>query len=72
MRLATWLRFRSLTRLRGEDDLDDAASKMRVDLVAKMIQGEDEEPEPPVMLKTWDFGGQREYYVAQKDEQIMR
>lgn len=26
-------------------------------------RGEEEE-QPPVLLKTWDFGGQREYYVA--------
>ncbi|CAK9059218.1 Probable serine/threonine-protein kinase pats1 (Protein associated with the transduction of signal 1), partial [Durusdinium trenchii] len=45
-----------------QEKLELATRKMRVDLVAKMIQGE-EESEPPVMLKTWDFGGQREYYV---------
>ena len=26
------------------------------------LRGEDEEIEAPVLLKTWDFGGQREYY----------
>eukprot|EP00435_Cladocopium_sp_Y103_P067057 s99_g29.t1 len=40
-----------------------SSSKMRVDLVAKMIQGEEEDEQSPVLLKTWDFGGQREYYV---------
>ena len=60
-------------RLCERHDTEDVAEdiegpqKMRVDLVAKMIQG-DEEPEAPVMLKTWDFGGQREYYVAHKED----
>ncbi|CAJ1422499.1 unnamed protein product, partial [Effrenium voratum] len=41
----------------------EVATKMSVDLVAKMIASGEEEEEEPVMLKTWDFGGQREYYV---------
>lgn len=40
-----------------------SSSKMPVDLVAKMIQGDEEDEQSPVLLKTWDFGGQREYYV---------
>lgn len=30
--------------------------------VGLKLRGEDEEIEAPVLLKTWDFGGQREYY----------
>eukprot|EP00928_Gymnodinium_smaydae_P031993 TRINITY_DN23299_c0_g1_i1.p1 TRINITY_DN23299_c0_g1~~TRINITY_DN23299_c0_g1_i1.p1 ORF type:complete len:1489 (+),score=280.72 TRINITY_DN23299_c0_g1_i1:111-4577(+) len=41
------------------------SAKMPVDLVVKLMEAENTEAvaEEPVMLKTWDFGGQREYYV---------
>ncbi|CAE8739352.1 unnamed protein product [Polarella glacialis] len=51
----------------GEAWPEDGITKMSVDLVARLIQnnesGLDDEEDEPVMLKTWDFGGQREYYV---------
>lgn len=38
------------------------STKMPVDLVARLIDGGGLE-EVPITLKTWDFGGQQEYYV---------
>lgn len=38
-------------------------TKMPTDLVLQMIDKSGEDQEEPIMLKTWDFGGQREYYV---------
>lgn len=47
------------------EEADEVTSKMCVDLVARMIDndGPEDEEHEKVMLKTWDFGGQREYYV---------
>lgn len=38
------------------------STKMPVDLVARLIDGQGL-GEEPITLKTWDFGGQQEYYV---------
>jgi len=54
---------------RGESDVDPALSslmvKMPVDLLTRVMQGDmpDANEDEPVILKTWDFGGQHEYYV---------
>eukprot|EP00929_Paragymnodinium_shiwhaense_P059599 TRINITY_DN29843_c0_g1_i2.p1 TRINITY_DN29843_c0_g1~~TRINITY_DN29843_c0_g1_i2.p1 ORF type:complete len:1570 (+),score=387.15 TRINITY_DN29843_c0_g1_i2:49-4758(+) len=46
--------------------VEEPSAKLPVDLVAKIIENSDSADaaeEEPITLKTWDFGGQREYYV---------